>query len=153
MNSPKASGARVAKKTSQTPRRNWSTWSRLQFDGRASGVDVHAQHRLLGDISHELRSPSHVWEVALGLARQRSGGEAISALDRIERESENLNEMIRQLLILTRLESGTDGRKKTDVDLAFSPSREVADDADFEARSINRAVQVTGTDSCSHLRC
>jgi two-component system sensor histidine kinase CpxA len=56
--------------------------------------------------------------------------------------------MISQLLTLTRLESGTDGRKRTDVDLA-ALVKEVADDADFEARSINRAVQVVSSDHCS----
>jgi two-component system sensor histidine kinase CpxA len=56
--------------------------------------------------------------------------------------------MISQLLTLTRLESGTDGRKKTDVDLA-ALVREVAEDADFEARGTNRSVQVTGVDKCS----
>ncbi len=109
---------------------------------------VKAQQRLLGDISHELRSPLARLGVALGLARQRSGPEAQSALARIERESENLNEMISQLLTLTRLESGTDGRKRTEVDLD-ALVREVSDDADFEARSLNRSVQVVASDKCS----
>jgi two-component system sensor histidine kinase CpxA len=109
---------------------------------------VKAQQRLLGDISHELRSPLARLGVALGLARQRSGSEANGALDRIERESDNLNEMISQLLTLTRLESGTDGRRRTEVDLA-ALVKEVADDADFEARSLNRAVQVVSSDKCS----
>src|SRR5678815_1824994 len=108
---------------------------------------VRAQQRLLGDISHELRSPLARLGVALGLARQRSGPEANGALDRIERESENLNEMISQLLTLTRLESGTDGRKRTEVDLA-ALVREVADDANFEAHSLNRAVEVVSSDNC-----
>src|SRR6185295_14657189 len=69
-------------------------------------------------------------------------------LDRIERESDNLNEMIRQLLTLTRLESGTDSRKRTNVDLA-ALVRDVAEDADFEARSLNRSVQVVASDKCS----
>lgn len=109
---------------------------------------VKAQQRLLGDISHELRSPLARLGVALGLARQRSGPEAQSALARIERESESLNEMISQLLTLTRLESGTDGRKRTEVDLD-ALVREVSDDADFEARSLNRSVQVVASDKCS----
>jgi len=109
---------------------------------------VKAQQRLLGDISHELRSPLARLGVALGLARQRSGLEANGALNRIERESDNLNEMISQLLTLTRLESGTDGRKRTDVDLA-ALVREVAEDADYEARSLNRSVQVVSTENCS----
>jgi len=84
---------------------------------------VHAQHRLLGDISHELRSPLARLGVALGLARQRSGGEAISALDRIERESENLNEMIRQFTILTRLESGYRRAQENRRRSCVSPAR------------------------------
>ena len=109
---------------------------------------VNAQQRLLGDISHELRSPLARLGVALGLARQRSGSEAMGALDRIERESDNLNEMISQLLTLTRLESGTDGRKRAHVDLA-ALVREVAEDADFEARSLNRSVSVVSSEQCS----
>ena len=109
---------------------------------------VKAQQRLLGDISHELRSPLARLGVALGLARQRSGPEATGSLDRIERESDNLNEMISQLLTLTRLESGTDGRKRSEVDLD-ALVREVSEDADFEARSLNRAVQVVASDKCS----
>ena len=52
------------------------------------------------------------------------------------------------MLKLTRLESGTDGLKRTDVDLA-QLVREVADDADFEARSRNRSVHVVTCDECS----
>lgn len=109
---------------------------------------VAAQHRLLGDISHELRSPLARMGVALELARKRAGTEAKSALDRIEHEAENLNEMIGHLLKLTRLESGTDGLRRTDVDLA-QLVREVSDDADFEARSRNRSVHVVACDECS----
>jgi two-component system sensor histidine kinase CpxA len=141
-------GARVA--TNLTKRRDEVGQLGRDFNVMAERLEsmVKAQQRLLGDISHELRSPLARLGVALGLARQRSGPEANGALNRIERESENLNEMISQLLTLTRLESGTDGRKRTDVDLA-ALVREVADDADFEARSQNRAVQVVSSDNCS----
>jgi signal transduction histidine kinase len=141
-------GARVATKLSK--RRDEVGQLGRDFNVMAERLEsmVKAQQRLLGDISHELRSPLARLGVALGLARQRSGAEANGALDRIERESDNLNEMISQLLTLTRLESGTDGRKRTDVDLARLV-REVADDADFEARSQNRTVQVVSSDNCS----
>ena len=56
--------------------------------------------------------------------------------------------MISQLLALTRLESGTDGRKRTEVDLT-ALVREVVQDADYEARSVNRSVQVVSSDNCS----
>src|SRR5215216_2094013 len=141
-------GARVATKLAK--RRDEVGQLGRDFNVMAERLEsmVKAQQRLLGDISHELRSPLARLGVALGLARQRSGPEANGALDRIERESDNLNEMISQLLTLTRLESGTDGRKRTDVDLA-ALVKEVAEDADFEARSINRAVQVVSSDHCS----
>src|SRR5690242_3591069 len=141
-------GARVANRL--TKRRDEVGQLGRDFNVMAERLEsmVKAQQRLLGDISHELRSPLARLGVALGLARQRSGTEANGALDRIERESDNLNEMISQLLELTRLESGTDARKRTDVDLA-ALVRDVAEDADFEARSLNRSVQVISTDSCS----
>ena len=141
-------GARVA--TNLVKRRDEVGQLGSDFNVMAERLEsmVKAQQRLLGDISHELRSPLARLGVALGLARQRSGSEANGALDRIERESDNLNEMISQLLTLTRLESGTDSRKRTDVDLA-ALVREVADDADFEARSVNRSVQVVSSDDCS----
>src|SRR5690349_4273659 len=141
-------GARVADKL--TKRRDEVGQLGNDFNLMAERLEsmVRAQQRLLGDISHELRSPLARLGVALGLARQRSGTEANGALDRIERESDNLNEMISQLLELTRLESGTDGRKRSEIDLA-ALVREVADDADFEARSVNRSVQVVWTEQCS----
>lgn len=141
-------GARVSTKLAR--RRDEVGQLGRDFNSMAERLEsmVKAQQRLLGDISHELRSPLARLGVALGLARQRSGPEANGALDRIERESDNLNEMISQLLTLTRLESGTDGRRRTEVDLA-ALVKEVANDADFEARSLNRSVQVVSSDNCS----
>ena len=141
-------GARVANKL--TKRRDEIGELGRDFNGMAERLEtmVKAQQRLLGDISHELRSPLARLGVALGLARQRSGPEAVGSLDRIERESDNLNEMISQLLTLTRLESGTDGRKRSEVDLK-ALVREVAEDADFEAHSLNRSVQVVASEDCS----
>jgi two-component system sensor histidine kinase CpxA len=111
---------------------------------------VEAQRRLLGDISHELRSPLARQGVALGLARRRAGAEATSALDRIEREGERLNEMIGQLLALSRLESGTDGLKNVKIDLS-GLVQDVVDDADFEARSSNRSVNLDNRAQCQLL--
>ena len=117
------------------------------FDLMAEKIEllIKSQRRLLGDISHELRSPLTRLNVALELARQRSGIEAASALERIQREAENLNEMIGQLLTLTRLESGAEALPKADFDLTKMVS-EVAEDADFEARSRNRSVKLKTVD-------
>lgn len=120
------------------------------FDLMAEQIEalVQAQNRLLGDISHELRSPLARLNVALELARQRSGAEAASALARIQREAENLNEMIGQLLTLTRLQTGAREIQKSGFDLCRLV-REIADDAQFEAQSANRAVKLEGDATCS----
>lgn len=120
------------------------------FDSMALRLDslINGQRRLLGDISHELRSPLARLNVALELARQRSGPEAKSAHDRIEREAERLNLLIGQLLTITRLENDVDGITRQRVDLA-TLVREVASDADFESRVMRRGVRVTGSDECA----
>lgn len=119
------------------------------FDLMAEQIEslVEAQRRLLGDISHELRSPLARLNVALELARQRAGTNATSALERIQHEAENLNEMIGQLLTLTRMETGAQEITKTQLDLA-ALVREIADDADFEARSRNRSVKLRTIQGC-----
>jgi two-component system sensor histidine kinase CpxA len=113
------------------------------FDGMAERIGglVTAERRLLRDISHELRSPLARLNVALGLARHQAG-EIQAPLDRIEREAERLNSLIGQLLMLARLESGATGPGQAPVDLRRLLA-EVAEDADFEARSRNRAVSAS----------
>jgi two-component system sensor histidine kinase CpxA len=119
------------------------------FDEMAEKIQslVDSQRRLLGDISHELRSPLARLNVALELARQRSGAEATSALERIQLEAENLNEMIGQLLALTRLESGAEEIRKTKFDLAVLV-RSITDDANFEAHGRNRNVKLESPERC-----
>jgi signal transduction histidine kinase len=116
------------------------------FDRMAERIEglMTSERRLLRDISHELRSPLSRLNVALGLARQRAGEEQ-AALDRIEREAERLNFLIGQLLTLARLESGAREPEREPVDLT-RVVQEVAEDADFEARSRDRSVRVT--ESC-----
>jgi two-component system sensor histidine kinase CpxA len=120
------------------------------FDLMAEKIEalINSQRRLLGDISHELRSPLARLNVALELARQRAGADASSALERIQHEAENLNEMIGQLLALTRLESGAEGLRKTAFDLVELVSAITAD-AQFEAGSRNRAVRFKASSHCT----
>ena len=63
---------------------------------------VAAERRLLLDISHELRSPLARLGVAIELAR--SGEDREHMLDRIQKESERLNELVAELLQVTRVE-------------------------------------------------
>ncbi len=119
------------------------------FDDMATRVEalLSAQNRLLRDISHELRSPLARLSVALDLARKRAGAAAAGDLDRIEREAKRLNELIGQLLTLSRRESDADSARLEDVDIA-ALVRDVAADADFEAGGRNRSVVVAECDEC-----
>src|SRR5437016_4134307 len=119
------------------------------FDGMAERLEnlVKAQNRLLNDVSHELRSPLARLNVALGLARQRTGPEAQGALERIEREAERLNELIGRLLAIARLESGEEAMQRSAVNLG-GMLHEICKDADFEAQSRNCRVKCVIADAC-----
>ena len=86
-----------------------------------------------------MRSPLARLNVALEICRQRFGPEGDIPLNRIERESARLNEMIGQLLTWNKVESGAREIKKTKVDLAELITDIVAD-ADFEGKSKHRGV-------------
>ena len=113
------------------------------FDHMAERLQIliSSQNQLLSDVSHELRSPLARLQVALGLARQRQQHQPNAELDRIEHEAECLNELIGQLLSLTRLESDTQLAHSEPVDVATLLA-EVAENADFEARAANRQVSI-----------
>ncbi|MGA8153100.1 MAG: ATP-binding protein [Terriglobales bacterium] len=119
------------------------------FDRMADRLQklVNAQRRLLTDISHELRSPLARLNVALELARQRSGPDAGSALERIDREAGRLNEMITRLLTIARLEGGDESIQASPVPLE-QLIQEIARDAAFEAQSRHCEVEVIIVDHC-----
>jgi signal transduction histidine kinase len=120
------------------------------FDRMAERIEslLTSQRVLLRDISHELRSPLARLHVALELCRKGSEPEVAKNLDRIERETGKLNEMIEQLLTLNRVESGISGLEQSRIDLARL-IQEISEDADFEAGSLNRRVEILSKDECS----
>lgn len=78
------------------------------FDHMAGKIEhlVEAHRRLLRDVSHELRTPLSRVLAAASLARKAAGEVATEEFDRIEREVDLLNGMIRRLLTYVQLESG-----------------------------------------------
>jgi two-component system sensor histidine kinase CpxA len=116
------------------------------FDHMAQRLEeiMNSQRRLVGDVSHELRSPLARLQVALGLARQRTEGRGAAELDRIEREAERLSDLIGQLLSLAKLESGVTAVARQPLDLA-ELLEGVVSDADFEARAHNRQVTLASS--------
>jgi len=119
------------------------------FDRMAERLEklVNAQKRLLTDISHELRSPLARLNVALELARRRSGADAGSALDRIDRETNRLNQLIQKLLTIARLDGGDEFVQKSPLPLEDLIS-EIAKDAAFEAQDRRCEVEVDVVDDC-----
>jgi two-component system sensor histidine kinase CpxA len=108
---------------------------------------VETQHRLLADISHELRSPLTRLRLALAIARRKSSEEIKAPLDRIEREAVRLDGLIQQLLTLVRLESGSKRVRHEEFDLAML-LREIVSDAQFEAQGSNRRVGLVCPEEC-----
>lgn len=123
------------------------------FDHMAERIEalVTGQRRLLGDVSHELRSPLSRLMVALSLVKQGGAGEdGAENLERIGMEARRLDVLIGQLLTLTRIDSGVDRDLPARFDLT-NLVQEVANDADFEARARNRHAVVENADACSIL--
>jgi len=112
------------------------------FDHMAGRLQaaVVAQQRLLHDVSHELRSPLARLQVAVGLARQNPA-KVEASLARVEGEAERLNELVGELLTLSRLEAGVCSAPPEDVDL-IDVLTEVVADARFEAEALGRRVDL-----------
>lgn len=119
------------------------------FDAMAAQIStlLTAQRRLLGDVSHELRTPLTRLNLALELARRHAGEGAAPALNRIEHESQQLNALIEQLLVISRLESGDNKPLHVSIDLS-QMLREIAADARLEADSAGRQITLQ-TEPCT----
>ena len=106
------------------------------LDNMAERLDtlIGSQRHFLRDVSHELRSPLARVQAALGLARQRTGNTIIPELDRIEHEANCLNELIGQILSLSRLETGMHAPLREPIDLALL-LQEVVEDSHLEAHA------------------
>ncbi len=90
------------------------------LDHMAERLDtlLHSQRALLRDVSHELRSPLARVQAALGLARQHGQGDE-KELDRIEQQTERLNDLIGAILTFSRLDSGVHSIASEPLDLSL----------------------------------
>lgn len=122
------------------------------FDEMAERIEslITSQQRLTRDISHELRSPLTRLNIALELAKQKANPETGKLLDRIEREGKKLNEMIGQILTLSRLESQSEMIEKRRVNLSKLVEK-IAADANFEAEAQGKKVEITQENECEIL--
>lgn len=119
------------------------------FDHMASQLQnlMTSQRRLLHDVSHELRSPLARLQVSIGLARQQPE-QTQATLERIEHEAERLNELVGEVLTLSRLEAGVATSTDEYVDV-LELLDTVVDDARFEASALKRSVVLHSSDDAS----
>ena len=113
-----------------------------EFDQMAARLKelVEGQRRLIRDVSHEMRSPLARQRVALELARAQVSGDARLQLDRIERESERLEEMIAQAIQLSRMEMSSPSKvENVALDELIA---DIAADAAFEAQAKHCSLHI-----------
>jgi len=112
------------------------------FDRMARQLQQLTESRkvLLHDISHELRSPLARLQVAIGLLKQDPAS-LEPMLDRIERESQRLDELIEELLTWHRLEAGAAVAPASHIDVV-ELLQAIAEDAHFEAQSQGKFVRI-----------
>lgn len=103
-----------------------------------------SQRRLLHDVSHELRSPLARLHAAIDLARQGLSVDTTKrdALTQIEREAERMDELVGELLTLSRLGAGMPERRD-EVELAELLDELMAD-ARFELTATGRRITLSG---------
>jgi signal transduction histidine kinase len=91
-----------------------------------------AERRLLQDVSHELRSPLARLGFAVELAKTSADREA--ALTRIRKEAERLNQLVDELLELTRAEGDPSARNMEQLELG-ELLEDVVTDCNVEAEA------------------
>ena len=72
---------------------------------------------------------------------------AASALNRIEQETERVNQLVGQLLTLTKLESGSE-RVPPEIVVLEEIVHQVIDDADYEAKPLHKSVTASELEHC-----
>lgn len=103
------------------------------FDIMAAKVEslVNDQKRLLRDISHELRSPLARLHIALEMLKNNTGSSTAN-LSRIEKEAIRLNNLVGQILEISRYESGSATISKQKINIC-KLVEDLIQDALFEA--------------------
>lgn len=103
------------------------------FDNMAENIEllVDSKQRLLQDISHELRSPLARLQLSIELARKKTNGLAVDEFNRMELETQRLNELIGEVLALAKLNKYQYPMYKEQCDLE-ALLKGIIDDANFE---------------------
>lgn len=113
------------------------------FDRMADKIQqlLNSQKRLLQDISHELRSPLARLHVAVALL-QRNRPENDTDYTRITRDLDRLEELIGEVLTLSRLDALVYPAEEIDLDRLILT---ISQDCSFEANAKGVDIQVSAT--------
>jgi len=116
------------------------------FDSMADRIQalLRKQQELLGDVSHELRSPLTRLNVSLELVRRGK----VDAIERMQADLDRLDSLIGQILTLTRLQTRDDHRANTPVNLR-SILESVVEDACFEVKEDGKSVVISRSDDAA----
>ncbi|TMM46483.1 ATP-binding protein [Colwellia ponticola] len=114
--------------------------------------NITAHQRLLADVSHELRSPLTRLQLAVALAEKNIGNDSEQQkhLRRCETEVERLDEMIADVLTLSRLEHNQNAFTADDIDLN-TLVEQVIDDCQYFASSKKVTIELISTVNCPLL--
>jgi two-component system, OmpR family, sensor histidine kinase CpxA len=115
------------------------------FDRMADRIQslLRKQQEMLGDISHELRSPLTRLNVSLELVRRGKS----DAVERMQEDLDRVDTLIGQILTLTRLQAHGDREVETAVNLR-TVLEGVAEDARFEVEEEGKSVVILHADEC-----
>ena len=123
--------------TSQTKRKDELGTVAVNFNEMADKIEenVHAHQRLLGDVSHELRSPLTRLQMALALAQTHAhdSEKLTQHMQRCELEVSRLDSMIADVLSLSRLENTLQPVEKSQCNITDLLTQ-LIDDASFIAQ-------------------
>lgn len=104
---------------------------------------LNSQKRLLADISHELRSPLTRLQLSIGIVLQQNESDMsvnmLAAIERVEKEARQIEDMIAQVLLLSRLDSQQPLQNSQSVSLQKIMTPIIAD-AQFEAEQKNKIL-------------
>ncbi|MGB2064623.1 Sensor protein CpxA [Marinomonas gallaica] len=115
-----------------------------EFNEMAGRIEtlLSSKERLLRDVSHELRTPLARIEVALTIAEDKHGMPTQqSYLDRIRNELHELDELIGQVLTLSRLEAASMQKGEIDVQVWLG---DIVADVQFESQLRGITIEKTG---------
>lgn len=115
-----------------------------EFNEMAERLDtlLSSKERLLRDVSHELRTPLARIEVALTIAEDKQGQPAQqNYLDRIRNELHELDELIGEVLTLSRLEAASLEKKQIELQSWLD---EIVSDVQFESQLRGISVKRVG---------